>query len=102
MQEMFPSSMRARSIAAWGVTSTILTYGIGPAMFGASLDLFFHGDQGLQSAFGLVSLPIILIGLTCAWLARKPYDRARYVVDPTQNIDVEWLDPEGLAVPVKT
>jgi MFS family permease len=102
MQEMFPSSMRARSIAAWGVTSTILTYGIGPAMFGASLDLFFHGDQGLQSALGLVSLPIILIGLTCAWFARKPYDRARYAVDPTQKIDVEWLDPEGLAVPAKS
>jgi MFS family permease len=101
MQEMFPPSMRARSIAAWGVTSTILTYGIGPAMFGASLDLFFHGDNGLQSALGLVSLPIILIGLTCAWLARRPYDRARYVVDPTQKIDVEWLDPEGLAVPAK-
>jgi MFS family permease len=101
MQEMFPPSMRARSIAAWGVTSTILTYGIGPTMFGASLDLFFHGDQGLQSALGLVSLPIILVGLTCAWFARKPYDRARYVVDPTQKIDVEWLDVEGLAVPAK-
>jgi hypothetical protein len=42
-----------------------------------------------------------LIGLTCAWFARKPYDRARYVVDPTQKIDVEWLDVEGLAVPAK-
>jgi MFS family permease len=102
MQEMFPASMRARSIAAWGVTSTILTYGIGPAMFGASLDLVFHGDQGLQSALGLVSLPIILIGITCAWFARKPYDRARYVVDPSQKIDVEWLDPEGFAVPAKS
>lgn len=101
MQEMFPASMRARSIAAWGVCSTIFTYGIGPFMFGASLDLVFHGDAGLQSALGLVSLPIIAVGLGCAWFARKPYDRARYVVDPTQKIDVEWLDPEGFAVPVK-
>ena len=82
--------------------SSILSYGIGPAMFGASPDFFFHGDQGLHSALGLVSLPIILIGLTCAWFARKPYDRARYRVDPTQKIDVEWLDPDGLAVPAKT
>lgn len=102
MQEMFPASMRARSIAAWGVTSTILTYGIGPTMFGASLDLVFHGDKGLQSALGLVSLPIILIGLTCAWFARKPYDRARYAVDPTQKLDIKWLDVEGLAVPAES
>ena len=102
MQEMFPPSMRARSIAAWGVITAVLTYGIGPTMFGASLDLFFHGDQGLQSALGLLSLPIIAIGFSCAWLARKPYDRARYIVDPHQKIDIEWLDIEGLAVPVKT
>ena len=49
----------------------------------------------------LGSLPIILIVLSWAWFARKPDDRARYVVDPSQRIDVEWLDPEGLPVPAK-
>ncbi len=102
MQEMFPNSMRARSIAAWGVTSTIFTYGIGPLMFGLSTDFLFHGDKGLQSALGLVSLPIILLGLACAWFARKPYDRARYSVDSTLNIDTEWLAPRSRAVLVET
>jgi MFS family permease len=91
MQEMFPAHLRARSVAAWGVCSALFSYGVGPLMFGLSTDFVFHGDHGLRNAIGLVSLPIIIIGLACAWFARKPYDRARSAVDPSLNIDPDWL-----------
>lgn len=92
MQEMFPVHLRARSVAAWGVCSSMLSYGVGPLLFGLSTDFVFHGDDGLRYTLGLVSLPIIAIGLTCAWFARRPYDRARHAVDPTLTIDRDWLE----------
>jgi MFS family permease len=96
MQEMFPAHLRARSVAAWGVCSSMLSYGVGPLLFGLSTDFVFHGDDGLRYTLGLVSLPIIAIGLICAWFARKPYDRARLAVDPTVNVDMEWLAPPAV------
>jgi MFS family permease len=91
MQEMFPPHLRARSIAAWAVCSSMLSYGIGPLVIGLSTDLLFHGGDGLRSALGFVSLPVIAIGLSCAWFGRKPYDRARRLVDPAAKIDTDWL-----------
>ncbi|HLI19601.1 MAG TPA: MFS transporter [Stellaceae bacterium] len=91
MQEMFPVHLRARSVAAWGVCSSMFSYGVGPLLFGLSTDFVFHGDDGLRYALGLVSLPIIVIGFACAWFARKPYDRARLAVGSATNIDTEWL-----------
>lgn len=96
MQEMFPVHLRARSVAAWGVCSSMLSYGVGPLMFGLSTDFVFHGDDGLRFALGFVSLPVVAIGLACAWFARKPYDRARLAVDPTVNVDREWLAPPAV------
>jgi hypothetical protein len=75
----------------------MLSYGVGPLLFGLSTDFVFHGDDGLRYTLGLVSLPIIAIGLACAWFARKPYDRARLAVDPTVNVDMEWLAPSPIA-----
>ncbi|HEV8014739.1 MAG TPA: MFS transporter [Stellaceae bacterium] len=102
MQEMFPVHLRARSVAAWGVCSSMFSYGVGPLLFGLSTDFVFHGDDGLRYALGLVSLPIIVIGLACAWFARRPYDRARLAVGSATNIDTAWLEPAGMAVPAKT
>ena len=102
MQEMFPPHLRARSVAAWGVCSSMFSYGVGPLMFGLSTDFVFHGDDGLRYALGLVSLPIIVIGLACAYFARRPYDRARLAVDPTVNVDAAWLEGGGMPVAAKT
>jgi MFS family permease len=93
MQEMFPVHLRARSIAAWAVCSSMFSYGIGPLVIGLSTDYLFHGDTGLRYALGFVSLPVIAVGLSCAWFGRKPYDRARHIVDPNAKIDVDWLAP---------
>lgn len=101
MQEMFPNHLRARSIAAWGICSAVFSYGVGPLMFGLSTDYVFHGNSGLRSALGLVSLPVIVIGLVCSWYARKPYDRARLAVDPSAKVDLDWLEPRPLAVPAQ-
>lgn len=98
MQEMFPAHLRARSVAAWSVCSALFSYGVGPLMFGLSTDFVFHGPDGLRYALGLVSLPVIAIGLACAWFARKPYDRARLAVDPTTKVDAEWLSLPGMGV----
>ena len=92
MQEMFPSTMRARSIAAWNVCNSAISYGLGPVLMGGAMDYIFTGDSGARYTLGFVSLPIILIGASCAWLGRKPYDRARLAADPTSNVDVSWLD----------
>jgi MFS family permease len=97
MQEMFPAHLRARSIAAWAVCSSMFSYGVGPLMFGLSTDFLFHGNTGLQSALGLVSLPVIAIGISCAYFARKPYDRARLASDPTAKVAPDWLVPAGVA-----
>jgi len=97
---MFPPHLRARSIAAWAVCSSMLSYGIGPLMIGISTDFFFHGDDGLRYALGLVSLPVIAVGLSCAWFGRKPYDRARLLVDPTARIDRDWIAPRPVGVPL--
>ena len=102
MQEMFPYHLRARSIAAWAVCSSMFSYGVGPLMFGLSTDFVFHGDTGLQSALGLVSLPVIAIGLACAWFARKPYDRARRASDPAAVVDADWIAPRALPLAAKT
>jgi MFS family permease len=91
MQEMFPTHLRARSIAAWAVCSSMFSYGVGPLMFGLSTDFVFHGSDGLRYALGLVSLPVIAVGLACAWFGRKPYDRARQIADPAARIDGAWL-----------
>ena len=101
MQEMFPPHLRARSIAAWNVCSSTLSYGVGPLMFGLSSDYVFHGDSGLRMTIGLASLPIIAIGFSCAWFGRKPYDRARMAVDPNAKIDKAWLAPRAGAIPVE-
>jgi MFS family permease len=98
MQEMFPVHLRARSVAAWGVCSSMLSYGVGPLLFGLSTDYVFHGNDGLRYALGLVSLPIVFIGLACAWFARKPYDRARFAVGSATNIDAEWLAAPPAAI----
>ena len=101
MQEMFPTHLRARSIAAWAVCSSMFSYGVGPLMFGLSTDFVFHGDDGLRYALGLVSLPVIAIGWSCAWFGRKPYDRARQLSDPTVRIDEDWIAPASRVAPAK-
>ena len=85
MQEMFPTHLRARSIAAWAVCSSMFSYGVGPLMFGLSTDFVFHGSDGLRYALGLVSLPVIAIGLSCAWFGRGAYDRARQAADAASS-----------------
>jgi MFS family permease len=101
MQEMFPAHLRARSIAAWGLCSSTIAYGIGPLLFGLSTDYVFQGDLGLRYTLGLVSLPIIAIGLACAWFGRKPYDRARLAVDPSLKIEADWIGPSIVGAPAK-
>ena len=66
--EMFPPHLRARSIAAWGVCTAVLSYGLGPLVFGLPTDYVFHGPSGLRSAISLASLPVILLGLALSWL----------------------------------
>ncbi len=99
MQEMFPPHLRARSIAAWGVCSTVFSYGLGPLAFGLATDFVFPGDSGLRSAISLVSLPVMLLGLGLSWWGRRPYDRARVAADPSVHADSEWLAirPRALA-----
>src|SRR5665213_4445293 len=98
MQEMFPPHLRARSIAAWGLCTAVLSYGLGPLAFGLATDYVF-GPSGLRSAIGLVSMPVILLGLTLSWWGRKPYDRARLAADPTVSVDREWLAAQPLRAP---
>jgi MFS family permease len=99
MQEMFPPHLRARSIAAWGICSTMFSYGLGPLAFGLATDYVFPGDSGLRYAISLVSLPVIVLGLTLSWLGRRPYDHARHAADPTIDIDLDW--PAPLALPAE-
>jgi MFS family permease len=81
LQEMFPPTMRGRSIAAWNICSSMFTYGIGPLMFGFASDAIFTDPAtGLREALGVMSLPLICVGLASAWFARGPYDRARKAV----------------------
>jgi MFS family permease len=94
MQEMFPSTMRARSIAAWNVCNSAISYGLGPLLMGGAMDYLFTGDSGARLTLSLVSLPIILIGAACAWFGRRPYDRARLAADPTSNVDLDWVKPK--------
>lgn len=101
MQEMFPNHLRARSIAAWAVCSSMFSYGVGPLMFGLSTDFLFRGDMGLRYALGIVSLPVIAVGFACAWFGRKPYDRARHAVDPGAKVDMDWLTPHAVPVAAK-
>ncbi|HXQ53829.1 MAG TPA: MFS transporter [Stellaceae bacterium] len=89
VQEMFPPHLRARSIAAWAVCSSTLSYGLGPLAFGLATDYVF-GASGLRSAISLVSMPVILLGLALSWWGRKPYDRARHASDPSVGVDIEW------------
>jgi MFS family permease len=91
MQEMFPPAVRARAVASWNVCSSTLAYGIGPLSIGAATDYVFHGPDGLRLAIGIVSLPVIAIGLVCAWGGRKAYDRARFAADPTVKVDLAWI-----------
>src|SRR6185437_2180068 len=99
MQEMFPPHLRARSIAAWGVCTAVLSYGLGPLVFGLATDYVFSGASGLRSAISMVSLPVIILGLALSWWGRKPYDRARLAADPTVCVDLEWLAARPPVVP---
>ena len=101
MQEMFPPHLRARSIAAWGICSTMFSYGLGPLAFGLATDYVFSGDSGLRYAISLVSLPVIALGLALSWFGRRPYDRARYAADPTVEIEIDWPAPRPLALPAE-
>ena len=96
VQEMFPSHLRARSIAAWIVCINFLAYGTGPLVYGLATDYVFPGDSGLRYALGIVSLPVIALGLAFSWWGRKPYDRSRLAVDPTLDIDRAWIGVGGL------
>src|SRR5665213_1027277 len=101
IQEMFPPHLRARSIAAWGICSSALSYGLGPLVFGLATDYVF-GASGLRYAISLASLPVILLGLSLSWFGRKPYDRARLAGDPTVSVDIDWLAERPLAVPARS
>ncbi len=101
MQEMFPAHLRARSIAAWGICTAILSYGLGPLAFGLATDYVF-GAAGLRSAISLVSMPVIILGFALSWWGRKPYDRARHAADPTVVVDEEWLNDAPMGVPSRT
>ena len=67
MQEMFPPHLRARSIAAWGLCTAVLSYGLGPLAFGLATDYVFPGASGLRYAISMVSLPVIALGLALSW-----------------------------------
>ena len=101
MQEMFPPHLRARSIAAWGLCTAVLSYGLGPLAFGLATDYVFPGASGLRYAISMVSLPVIALGLALSWWGRKPYDRARLAGDPTAGVDMDWLAVRRLAVPAE-
>ena len=89
MQEMFPSTMRARSIAAWNVCDSAISYGLGPLLMGGAMDYVFSGDSRARY-IGLCVVADHSIGAACAWFGRKPYDRARLASDPASSVDVEW------------
>jgi MFS family permease len=91
MPEMFPSHMRGRSIAAWNLCSSALSYGLGPLLVGLSVDYLFPGETGLRYALAFVSIPVTIIGITCLWFARKPYDQARLAADPAAPVNMNWL-----------
>ena len=95
LQEMFPVHLRARSVAAYNVCSSMLSYGIGPFTFGLATDYVFRGDDGLRLTIGLCSLPVIAVGLSCAWFGRRIYDRARLMADPTARVDLAWVGSGG-------
>ena len=97
IQEAFPAHLRARSIAAWMVCSAVFSYGWGPIVFGYATDHFFGGGAGLRYSLGIVSLPVMLLGLVLAWSGRKAYDRTRAAADPTAQIDDAWLAGRPLA-----
>lgn len=101
VQEMFPTHLRARSIAAWIVAMNLLAYGTGPFIYGLATDYLFHSDDGLRLALGIVSLPVILLGLILSWWGRRAYDRSRHAVDPTIAIDPEWIGAPALAYDAK-
>jgi len=102
VQEMFPAHLRARSIAAWIVCMNFLAYGTGPLLYGFATDYVFHGDSGLRYALGIVSLPVILLGLVLSWWGRRAYDRSRHAVDPTIVIDSAWIAAPTLAYEAKS
>lgn len=102
MQEMFPNHLRARSIAAWIVCMNFLAYGTGPLLYGLATDYVFHGDTGLRYALGMVSLPVIFLGLALSWWGRKPYDRSRHAVDPVVKVDLAWISAPKLAYEAKS
>jgi MFS family permease len=95
MQEMFPAHLKARAVASWNFCNAILTYGVGPFTFGLATDYVFRSEDGLRYTIGLCSLPVIAVGFACAWYARKPYDRARHMVDPTVKVALDWLAAAG-------
>ncbi|HLI21910.1 MAG TPA: MFS transporter, partial [Stellaceae bacterium] len=102
IQEAFPAHLRARSIAAWMVCSAVFSYGWGPIVFGYTTDHLFGGGAGLRYSLGIVSLPVMLLGLALAWAGRKAYDRTRIAADPTAQVDIEWLAGRPLAAPAQT
>jgi hypothetical protein len=101
VQEMFPGHLRARSIAAWIVCINFLAYGTGPLLYGLATDYVFAGDGGLRYALGIVSLPVIAIGLAFSCWGRRSYDRSRLAVDPTLNVDLEWIGGGAVAYQVE-
>jgi hypothetical protein len=71
-------------------------------MFGIATDNLLRGPFGLSTALGVVSLPVIALGLACAWLGRGRYDRARLAVDPVANLETRWPTPTVTPVAAKT
>lgn len=96
VQEMFPDAMRGRSIAAFNVLVSALSYGLGPLFIGFAADHVFVGQAGLQASLGLIPMPIICLGLCVAWGGRNSYDRARAAADPAADADLLWLNPGTL------
>jgi MFS family permease len=90
-QEIVPAHLRAQAIAGWIVAMSFIGYGTGPVLFAWAADHLFEGPAALRYSLGILALPVIAVGLAITWWGRRPYDRARLEVDPTANVDVDFL-----------
>ena len=77
IQDMTPARLRGRAVAIWYLVTNIIGNGLGPVLIPLASDHLFSGPGATRYAMVLVTLPVLLIGLTLSLIGRRPYDVTR-------------------------
>jgi MFS family permease len=76
IQDICPNQLRGRMVAASTICTNVIGIALGPTLLAFVKEYLLPAETSLALAYGIVSAPIIVLGVTIAVAGYEPFARA--------------------------